>query len=65
MSTPNVEGVKTSVTGNETHSLSGHGPEDVNSATSKSSTPNTSEEVAGQIKAAIDPLTRQLERLFD
>ena len=60
MSTPLVERVHTSETGDETHSLNGHKPEYVASAADKSSTPVTSEEVAGQrqIKAAIDHLTR-------
>ena len=65
MSTPIVEGVNTIETGDETRSLSAHEVEDVNSATRNSSTPVMFEEGAGQIKAATDPLTRQLQRLCD
>ena len=65
MSTQMLEGVNTSETGDETHGLSGHEAEDVGSAFSNSSTPVTSKEVARQIKAATDPLTRQLEWLCD
>ena len=60
---PILEGVNASETGDETHSLSGHEPEDVGDAAGVSSTPITSQEVARQIKAATDSLTRQLERL--
>ena len=63
MSTPIDEGVSIYETGNETHSLTGHEPGDVDSASSSLSTPVTSEEVARQINAATDPLTKQLERL--
>ena len=52
-------------TGDGTYILNGHEPEDVNSATSSLNIPVTSEEVARQIKAATDPLTKQLERLCD
>ena len=65
MVTPIVEGVNTNETSAETHNLSVHEPEDVKSATSKSGTPVTSEEVARQIKAATDSSTRQLEWLCD
>ena len=61
MSTPLVKGLNASVTGDETHILSGHEPEDVGSADSNSSSPVTYEEVARQTKAATNPLTRQLE----
>ena len=60
MGTSNVERVNSSGTGDEAHGLSSHEPENVNCATSGSSTP---EEVARQIKAATDPLIRQLKRL--
>ena len=60
MGTPIVEGANTS---GSKHSLSGHEPEDVNSASSPSSSPVTSEEEARQIKAAIDPLTRLIRQL--
>ena len=65
MSTPVVEGVSTNETGDETHSLTGHKPEDVNSANSSLSTPVKSEEVATHIKAATAPLTTQIVRLCD
>ena len=65
MSTPIVDGVNTSKTSDETHSLSGREPEGFGSAASKSSTAVTPEEVAIQIKAVTDPLTRQLEWLCD
>ena len=55
--------LNTSKTTDESHSLSGHEPEVVNSATSSVGTPFTFEEVARQIRAAADPLTKQLERL--
>ena len=62
MSTSIDEGVSANETGGETHSLTSHEPADVNNASSSLSTPVTSEEVATQIKAAVDPLNRQLER---
>ena len=65
MSTPIVEGVTTSKADDETHSLNGHEPVDVNSATISLSSPVTSEEVVKQIPAVTDPLTEQLERLCD
>ena len=65
MSTPIVEGLNTSETSDETHSLSGHDPEDFNSGTSKLSFPVISEELVRQVKAATDPLTKQLERFCD
>ena len=60
-----MEGVNTSKAADETHSLNGHEPEDVNSATNNSSNPVTSEEVARQINTATDLLTRQLKRFCD
>ena len=51
------------MTGDETHSLGSHEVEDVGNAAASSSSPITSEEVARQIKAATDPLTKQLEKL--
>ena len=65
MSTPIDEGVNTSETGDETHSLTGREPGEVNNASSRLGTPVTSEEVDRQMKAATNPLTRQLERLCD
>ena len=53
------------MTGKETHSLDGEEIEEVNSATVGLSVPITSEEVAPQIRAATDPLTKQLEKLCD
>ena len=65
MSAPSNEGVNTSMTGDETHSLSSHEVEDVGNAAVSSSAPNTLEEVARKIEAATDPLTKQLEKLCD
>ena len=65
MITPIVKGANATETADEIHSSSGHEPKDVNSATSNSSSPVRSEEVGRQIKAATDPLTRQLQRLCD
>ena len=65
MSAPNSEEVSTSLTGDETHSLGSHELEDVGKAATSSNTPITSEEVTRQIKAATDPLTKQLEKLCD
>ena len=65
MSSPIVIGVRPNETGDETHSLTGQEPDDVNSCSSGLSTPVTSEEVARQVKAATDPLTKQLERLCE
>ena len=62
MSTPFVESLNTFETGDDTHSLSGHEREVVNSATSILSTHATSEKVAGQIKAATDRLIKNLDR---
>ena len=57
--------MNTSLTGEETHSLDGNEVEDVNSAATGLSVPITSEEVAWQIRAATDPLAKQLENLRD
>ena len=65
MSSLNTEEVNTSITGDETHSLSSHEIEDVGNAATSSTTPISSEKVAGQIKAATDPLTKHLEKLCD
>ena len=65
MSSPNIEEANTSLAGEETHSLDGNEIEDDDSAALSLSTPITSEEVARQIRAATDPLTRQLEKLCD
>ena len=65
MNAPIAEGVNTSGTGDEAHSLGGHELEDVSSAANNSSALITSEKVARQIKAATDPLARQFERLCD
>ena len=63
MSGPITEEVNTSLTGEKTQSLDWNEIGDVNSAASSLSTPMTSEEVTRQIRAATDPLTRQLEKL--
>ena len=65
MSAPNSEEVNTSLTDDETHSLGSHEVEDVDNAATSWSTPITSEGVARQIKAATDPLRKQLENLCD
>ena len=65
MSAPNTEELNTSGTGDETQSLGSHELEDVGKAASNSNALITSKEVTRQIKAATDPLTRQLERLCD
>ena len=57
--------VNSSLTGDETNSLDGNEVEDVNSAATSLSVPNTSEEVARQIRRATDPLKKQLEKLYD
>ena len=53
------------MTGDETHSLDSHEPEDAGNVAASSSVPITSKEVARQIKVATDPLTKQLEKLCD
>ena len=55
----------TSLTGEETHSLDGNEVEVVNGAATGLTVPITSEEVARQIRAATDLLTKQLEKLGD
>ena len=65
MSAPIVEGVNTSETSDETHSLSGHESKDVNITARSLSTPVTCKQVARQIKAAADLLTKQLEWFCD
>ena len=65
MSASNTGEVNTNMTGEEIHSLDDHKVEDVNSAAATTGVPNTSEEVARQIKAATDPLTKQLGRRCD
>ena len=56
---------KTSLTSDETHSIDGNENKMITSAATSLSTPITSEEVALQIRAATDPLTRQLEKLCE
>ena len=63
MHDPLYEGVDTTETNDETHSLTGNKLGDVNRANSRLSSPARSKEVAGQIKAATDPLTKQVKRL--
>ena len=62
MSVPNNEEVNTSMTGDETHSLSSHEVEDLGDAAASS---RVQEEVARQIKPATDPSTMQFEKLCD
>ena len=57
--------MNTCLTGEETHSLDGNEVEDFYSAATGLSAPITLEEVARQIRAATDPLTKQLEMLCD
>ena len=64
MSVPNTEDVNTSITDDETHSLSSHEIEGVGDAAGSLRVLITSKEVMRQVKAATDPLTRQLEKLF-
>ena len=45
----------------EIHSLTGHDPEDVKSASSSVGTTVTSEEVAREMKQFSDPLIKQIE----
>ena len=61
MSDPNSEGADTSETGDETHSLTGHEPGDVDCASRSLSTPAISAEIARQIEATTDYLTKQLD----
>ena len=61
MNAPIDKEINTTDTGDETQSLTG----DVNSDSSSLNTPVTSEELARQIKAATDPLTKQSDRLCD
>ena len=65
MTTPIDEGVRSNETGDEAHSLIGHEPGDVNSASIRSRTTVTSKQVPRQIKAATHRVTRQLNRLCD
>ena len=65
MSAPNFKEVKTSLTGDEIHSLGSHEVEVVGNATTSSSVPIRSEKIARQIKAATNLLTEQLEKLCD
>ena len=65
MTDPISEGVNFTETSDETHSLTGREPGDVNSAGSSLCSSVTSEEVVKQIKAVTDSLTKQLERFCD
>ena len=65
MNGPNIEETNTSSTAEETHSLDGKEIGDVNTAATGLSTSITSKELAHQIRAATDPLTRKLEKLCD
>ena len=57
MNNPSSEGVSTNGTSDETQSLIGHEPGDINSAGSSLISPVMSKEIARQIEAATDPLT--------
>ena len=63
MSIPIDEGVSMNENGDETHSPTGQDPMDVNITSSSLSTLVKSEEVAQQIRAVTDPLSKQLELL--
>ena len=65
MSVPNTEEVKTSTRDDETRRPGNHELVDVVNATNSSGAPITSEEAARQIKAAGDPLSKQLDKLCD
>ena len=67
MSNPINEGVNTTETNDERHSLPGHEPKGIDKpdAAIRINSAAASEEVARQIKAATDPLTKQLERCCD
>ena len=65
MSVPNTEEVTTSTRDDETRRLGNHELVDVVNATTSSGAPITSEEAARQIKAAGDPLSKQLDKLCD
>ena len=58
MSTPNAGEVNTGMIVEGTHCLNGHEVEDSNSAAASTNVPNTSEELARQIKTASDPSTK-------
>ena len=60
-----AENMNTSLTGEETHSSGGNEVEDVISTSTGLSVPITSKEVARQIRASPDPLTKQLEMSCD
>ena len=61
MIVPNTEELNTSGSGDDSHCLDSHELEDFGCATSKSSASNKPEEVPRRIKAATDPLKRQLQ----
>ena len=65
MSNPIIDGVTTIETNDETHSLTDQELQDVNSAGSSLGTHVTSEEVVRQIKAATDPLSKQIKQQCD
>ena len=65
MSKPINESVNTTETNEETQSLTGHEPSCVDIAAIRLSSPVASEGVLRQIKAAFDPITKQLKRCCD
>ena len=65
MSAFTSEGVKSSLTCDETFSLGSKEVRDVGNAAIISSEPISSEEVAQQIETATHPLTKQMEKLRD
>ena len=65
MSAPDAGEVSTIMARKETITLDGNEVVDSSSAAAGTSVPITSEEVARQIRAATDPLTKQLEKHCD
>ena len=62
MTAPNTDEVNTNKTGDEMHSLNSHEVEDVGNVAASSSAHITSREVARQVRAATDPLPKQLQK---
>ena len=65
MTTPNADEVNTGMTGDDIHSSGSPEVEVFGNATSSSMLPITLEELARQNRVATDPLTKQLDKLYD
>ena len=65
MSYPNSRGVNTAVGYDKTSSLNRQVTTDVNNTGNNPDTPVTSKELARQVRAVTDPLSKQLELLCD